>query len=766
MKVVSFIILICFYIIFSSCGNSNAVDVYSTKPSNLFEEIIWGKPIDLSPKTNNDLIKKWVVYSGAWHVKNERLETLPVKEGESLEHIILFKQNIFGDFAIEFNANIKNQEALDEGGDLSVILSADDKLEKRYDLQLGGLDNKFAVIQMYNLPMAKINFILEPNKDYKFRAERIGDKLNLFCDGVKVLTSKNQYFLSGRKNGLYTYGKGKQFWNIKLYERRMRGHDLELKSVDRLLSKVIQSPNKFRKISGSIRTLYEEIIFSYPNEPKLRDRINLRLATMEISLGNFKEASDLLSSLESSGNDYDVLILKSKAFFLIGDFEKSKQSFLKCLKDYSNFQAGTAGSIKNLLISTHARSIPTEYQGFFWGTYLKHTILKKAIFNYANLNNIDFFENAFTNKGTTNLNTIDISDNNISSLKPLANYKKLNSISVSGNPKIKDLKTFNNISIKALSISNTNIKSLDGLNRDSLLSLNIDEMNLENFNLLKGCPNIYRLSAKDNSLKDLNELSSLKEIKYLSLSQNKIEDISKLNVSELRQLSMEHNVLSSIDNLSNAKELVTLNINNNNISSLDKISDLPKLKSLNCVNNPIKSFGKFAESPPITFFFTIDALSEEYIKLLLKNWSKQEYQLHEQNLKILLELKKGDKANLKQFAIKNNNHYYLSIPLLLNIPDAHKFCKKHGGHLISIVGKEELDDKIVTRMPSTHYWIGLEEIDGVIKWSTGEDMKLDRMLPIYNRRLPTDVNYGLTHRNRWTALKPDLTLPFIIEWDE
>ncbi|PCJ61230.1 MAG: hypothetical protein COA79_06525 [Planctomycetota bacterium] len=759
MKLSNIFILLSICCIYISCGNSeisnrenNNSKLQSTRDK------MWGEPIELTPKNKSDLEKDWVIKSGAWKVIDGKLESIKSEDGK-YENIILFKRNRLGDYAIEFKARVKDQKSLDAGGDLSIILSADEKLRIRYDLQIGGLSNTMAIIQMYNLPLAQVAYEVFPSDVYKIRAEKIGDFLKLYCNDVLIVTCKNSYFLTGRFNGIYTYGEGKQFWDIKFFKKNMSDYEIELKAIDHILSKIISAPAKHRQHAGLIKTLFQDIIDAYPENLSLHDRVYLRIAHLELTLGNYQEVEHYLDRMNLKDNEYDISILIAKAKFMSGDFKRSKELFVKCFEKFSFYRVGTIGSIKNLLFSKQSRNITDGYKDFFWTIFVKHTLETIVNVSYANLKSIDFLKYK-----KDSLETVVANNNSLTSIAVLKDFSSLKFLSLDGNDLL-SLKELNGLSIKKLSINENKIKSLEGIKLDVLENLDISIKDLKNLDLLNGCTNLKVLNGSKNELSDVSALFNLNQLKQINLSFNKINNISKIPLAELNYLRLQNNSISNIDILKGCKKLNYINIANNSITSIESLSKIESLETLICYNNPIISFKSFSKKPPKTFFFNIELLSEESVDGLLKSWSGDEYRIHRKNIKILQELKKGDKANIKQFAAELNGHYYLSVPVFLNKKNAQAFCKKFGGHLISIVEKSEYDEKVLDRMYFNDYWIGLEEVNGSIRWSTNESIGVDLFGGWRWYRTSNDKSYSIVMGNRWQVQDPENELPFIIEWD-
>ncbi|PCJ61231.1 MAG: hypothetical protein COA79_06530 [Planctomycetota bacterium] len=759
MKFRNLTYLIVILIILISCGNSNESSFEPIHHAKINRDNQWGEPINLMPKNQLDFERNWIIKKGNWIFKDGKLETVPSQDGRK-EHIIFFKENSLSDYAIEFKARAKNQDALDSGGDLSVIMNSSENLEKRIDLQIGGRGNTIAVIQMYDFPLTQVEYEIIQNETYTIRAEKSGDWFKLFCNDVLLLATKNSFYLTGRFNGFYSYGEGKQFWDIKYYKKNMSNYEIELKAIDQILAKIIDSPALYKQYAKLVKTLFQDIIKAYPKKLTLHDRINLRIAHLELALGNFQAVENFLGKMKIKDNEYDISLLTAKANFMSGNFKNSKEIFMKCLKKYKYKRIGTIGVIKSLLYSKYSRRIPGEYQEFFWNTFIKYSKSDNINCSNANLKNIDFLKIK-----KDQITMIIANYNLITSLKFLNDYPFLNGLYIDGNH-IENLKELNGLSIKTLSISENKINSLEGIKLKDLKVISIREKKLKNLDLLNGCLNLSKLNAGYNELNEIVSLNKLIHLENINLGFNKIKEAASIPLKALKLLILKSNSISNIDFLEKSKSLEFLDISNNKISSIESLSKIESLETLICYGNPILTLGSFAKNPPKTFFFNLELFSDDYVKGLLKSWPGEELRNHRKNVKILFEMRKEEKANLKQFATELNGHYYLSMPIFLNKKNAKDFCEKVGGHLISLVDESELDEKLLDRMEFSNYWIGLERVDGLIRWSTNEIVNVDRLIGLRWNRTNDDQSFALDKLNQWHIINSDTQLPFIIEWDQ
>ncbi|MCX7749028.1 MAG: C-type lectin domain-containing protein [Clostridia bacterium] len=73
---------------------------------------------------------------------------------------------------------------------------------------------------------------------------------------------------------------------------------------------------------------------------------------------------------------------------------------------------------------------------------------------------------------------------------------------------------------------------------------------------------------------------------------------------------------------------------------------------------------------------------------------------------------------------KENGHHYVLFKGALSYLEANEYCKKMGGHLVTITSEQEqsLVEKLLLKGKQDYYWIGLndEKENGKYEWVTGE----------------------------------------------
>lgn len=101
---------------------------------------------------------------------------------------------------------------------------------------------------------------------------------------------------------------------------------------------------------------------------------------------------------------------------------------------------------------------------------------------------------------------------------------------------------------------------------------------------------LERLTLSHNHISDISQLSSLKKIHKLSLSHNQISDLSALASNErLKFLFIQNNRISDITPLKYLHTLKKIVAHDNNILDIQSLTELPQLVYLDLVQNPIKN---------------------------------------------------------------------------------------------------------------------------------------------------------------------------------
>ena len=136
----------------------------------------------------------------------------------------------------------------------------------------------------------------------------------------------------------------------------------------------------------------------------------------------------------------------------------------------------------------------------------------------------------------------------------------------------------------------------DMLNIDTLAGPYLRIMDLKG---LEYASNLRELTLNGNLISDLSPLSALTELTTLDLSDNSISDISPLEAEliYLTELNLSTNQIEDIMPLALLKAVTTLDLSENSISDLTVLSELTALQHLYLTTNQIEDVSPLADLP-------------------------------------------------------------------------------------------------------------------------------------------------------------------------
>ena len=354
---------------------------------------------------------------------------------------------------------------------------------------------------------------------------------------------------------------------------------------------------------------------------------------------------------------------------------------------------------------------------------------------------------------------LNISGNPISDLGPLRGMK-LGTL-ICENCPVEDIEPIRDMPLTLLNLSGCRITSIEPLrgmqinflacscnpfgtlepltDMQSLVGIHCSACNLESLEPLRGLP-VSSINCSGNAIRSLEPLSDM-PLTVLHCCDNKIEDLEPLRGLQLKMLSCHAN----------------------KVKSLEPLAGMP-LVSLICGQNPLTSVSEFEDDPPDDFRFDCDGIPDADLEHLLAKWSPvPEFVIHVQNLRVLLALRKNDMKELRSLSSEFEGHHVLFIPKFLCWEEAEAFCRKLGGHLITIASREK-NEFVDTLFPNgTWAWMGLYTRSGGHEWVTGEPFEYANFVdPIHEHRLGPKI-----FSSRWTCDDaPNPHNSFIIEWDD
>lgn len=236
-----------------------------------------------------------------------------------------------------------------------------------------------------------------------------------------------------------------------------------------------------------------------------------------------------------------------------------------------------------------------------------------------------------------NLESLDLSENQIKNIEPLSPLYQLKKLYLSENNYITDLtpisqlKELEELSLSEIQFSDMtflkdlkNLRALDITSNQEIEDVSIlcslpalDELNISlcstlNLKTLEGCSNLKKLTiwsmgiddfgsiAKLEGLEeltiilefslDISEIYHLKNLKVISLTSCGIADISSLApLNRLRVLHLPHNNIVSVDVIREFSSLTSLDLGSNKIKNIHSVLELRQLIELDLSNNLIES---------------------------------------------------------------------------------------------------------------------------------------------------------------------------------
>lgn len=264
-----------------------------------------------------------------------------------------------------------------------------------------------------------------------------------------------------------------------------------------------------------------------------------------------------------------------------------------------------------LLTQLDLSVVPTLERFIYTGTKLKSLILDNPELKEAYLYNDDWKGEGHSgltqldfSARTTNLETLDISDNFITKidLSHLVNLKKvsiscknLSSLNLPASLKLTELAYWGKTKFPGnlADFPNLTRLSIRGVETPLELSKNPKLKDLDcSYNGLteldvSALPDLEKLVCKGNELVSL-DLSRNPRLKELECSNNKLPELDVSGLSDLEKLKCKWNAITSLD-LSQTTKLVELDCSNNKLTSLD-ISCCPAIKDVRLDFNNLTEF--------------------------------------------------------------------------------------------------------------------------------------------------------------------------------
>ena len=216
--------------------------------------------------------------------------------------------------------------------------------------------------------------------------------------------------------------------------------------------------------------------------------------------------------------------------------------------------------------------------------------------------------------GLINLRTLILNNNLVSDISPLKGLKNLDYLKLRGN-QVSDISPIAGlINLEILEIEHNEISDISALTGlINLRNLNLSDNLFSDLSPIAGLINLERIAFSNKRISDISALAGLINLKAMTTWSNPISDISPLaGLTQLEKIDMCHadikdifpltgltrltelyfvaNEISDISPLAGLTELSRLNLNDNEISDISPLAGLTDLKWLNVAKNEIANF--------------------------------------------------------------------------------------------------------------------------------------------------------------------------------
>ena len=248
--------------------------------------------------------------------------------------------------------------------------------------------------------------------------------------------------------------------------------------------------------------------------------------------------------------------------------------------------------VKNLATGTENQLVITCDDVNFYNA------LKNEIASYVIENNLQNKTITIDRNDVANITELELSNENITSIKGLENFTSLNKINISKNKitNIGSLSKLSNVSVLNLSNNNGITDFTPILNSKGLTELYLSSMGINNVEFLSGLSNVSTLDLSSNSISDISSITNMNNITNLNVSGNTsltlLDDIAK------------HNTIKSLD------------ISRTGITNLEEIYKLRNLTKLNIRSLAVKNLNSILEKDDngIAFLSNLEDLDISYTK--------------------------------------------------------------------------------------------------------------------------------------------------------
>lgn len=240
-------------------------------------------------------------------------------------------------------------------------------------------------------------------------------------------------------------------------------------------------------------------------------------------------------------------------------------------------------------------------------------VLEKLTLSDCGLSTIAGLEKALK------LTHLDLSNNTIRNLTPLAGLTGLRSLNL-GHNAVTDLAELSGLSnleeldvcynvlttlapitacskLSTLVANNNRLTELGGLEQlAGLTLLNVNKNSISDVSVLGSCTALVELDIGSNSVSDITGLNTLTNLELFTFSHNQVVHLPAWpDGSKLRSIDGSYNQVESLENLKNMHSMTHVFMDYNAITSIDPIADCFSLVQVNVYGNEIENVDALKE---------------------------------------------------------------------------------------------------------------------------------------------------------------------------
>ena len=236
--------------------------------------------------------------------------------------------------------------------------------------------------------------------------------------------------------------------------------------------------------------------------------------------------------------------------------------------------------------------------------------------NAQNLVNLDLSNNTVRNLKPLalliNLRTLDLNHNAVTGLSDLRALSKLEVLDVSYNSVTSIDPIATCVNLTSLNASHNQLTALSTISNLSALSaLDVSYNALSDISILGNCLTLKELNLSKNAISDISALAALNNLEILSFANNQVTALPAWTAEcKLRSIDGAYNQITSISGLKYLDSLTHIFMDYNALTSVDAIADCYSLVQINVYGNAIENVDALKEHDIIVNWDPTAAIEE------------------------------------------------------------------------------------------------------------------------------------------------------------